>query len=98
MVQALLSADVFNREGALDLLKAGADIKTRGPGGATVLHLAVRMPDSEAWFVKRLLKLGADPTAVDDAGETPLQEAQRLDKAEVAEILGQAKGREPIAD
>ena len=51
------------------LLKAGADIHTRGKNGATPLHRAVRTRCAEA--VKFLLDAGADATLQNKPGSTP---------------------------
>ncbi|CAG8269634.1 unnamed protein product [Penicillium nalgiovense] len=58
------------------LLQAGAEVHIRSSTGETALHYACR--HQQADVVKRLLGAGADPTAEDDSGATPLHtEGQR---------------------
>lgn len=52
------------------LVEAGADPNARGPSGMTPLHMTWNRPRSTgaAAVVRELLRLGADPLAVDDRG------------------------------
>ncbi len=52
------------------LVEAGADPNARGPSGLTPLHMTWSQPGSTraAAVVRELLRLGADPLAVDDQG------------------------------
>ncbi len=52
------------------LVAYGADVKARGPQGATVLHYAAAYGSSE--LVGLLLRHGAEVNARDDAGQTPV--------------------------
>lgn len=52
------------------LLRAGAQVDARGAGGATALHYAVC--GDHVQTAACLLTAGADPRAVDAAGETPI--------------------------
>jgi hypothetical protein len=67
--------------GSLDVLKLlleyGADINQRGKDGATPLHEAVTswLRSNAPALMMHLLESGADTTAVNDAGQTPLQVA-----------------------
>lgn len=56
------------------LLTAGADPNQRGPDGTTGLHQAVLRDD--AGLVRLLLQRGADPSAADEAGNTPASVAR----------------------
>ena len=53
------------------LVQAGADLQARGPRGRTPLHLAWDQAKYQL-----LLQLGADPTALDDYGWTPMDYAR----------------------
>jgi ankyrin repeat protein len=53
--------------------KAGGDVMARTKDDATVLHLAARTGQTDV--VEWLLFLGADATATDDFGSTPLHGA-----------------------
>ena len=51
-------------------------VNSRGPRGATALHVAARYGHSEA--VEALLRLGADPAATDNNGHTATDKARQL--------------------
>ncbi len=53
--------------------------------GLTPLHLAAMMGRKK--FCKRLLKFGADPTAKDSNGLTPLDYAKKFNETEVIKLL-----------
>lgn len=81
---AVFPALVGNVE-ALQLLAAhGADVSA-GAGLMTALHASAMagQPGAAAW----LLEHGARPDATDHSGKTPLQVAEQLGRAEVAELL-----------
>lgn len=56
------------------LLVRGADICQRGPSGQTALHFAAR--GGGALVARTLVAAGADPAALDDAGNTPVDVAR----------------------
>jgi ankyrin repeat protein len=58
-----------DREAALMLIAAGADVNAVGDMSETPLHVAVRWGDAGA--IEALLKAGANPEAVSEFGETP---------------------------
>jgi ankyrin repeat protein len=78
------------------LLDAGADIHARSKFGATPLHLAVGPTITEPLLdtVRVLVSSGADPTAADNEGKSPLDEARKIGHAELQKILGD----DPISD
>jgi ankyrin repeat protein len=68
---ALLAAAFWGRlEIAEILIKRGAKVNSKSPGGVVALHEAARMGQVE--LAKLLLKHGADVNAKDDQGRTPL--------------------------
>lgn len=68
------------------LRQCGAeDINDQGVVLGTALHLASQA-GSEA-VVELLLQAGADPTVLDDQGQTPRQVAQRKGHEDVADLL-----------
>ena len=56
------------------LLQQGADVNARGPGGMTVLMLAVKRKDEDA--IRWLLDAGADPDIKDDKGISATKTAE----------------------
>lgn len=70
----------------LVLVRSGAGIHVRGAGGLMALHAAARAGNLNA--VRALLELGADPRALNDRGETPLDlvEEARVDGATAASL------------
>ena len=69
----LLDAARATRAEALEaLLAARADPLVRDAGGAGALHLACASEAPSAALVRRLLELGVDPRASDEAGRSPL--------------------------
>ncbi len=75
------------------LLDQGCDINGSNGEGETVLHTAARNGDAE--FVRYLLGRGADPRAVDDLGDTPLDNASSEDAAIVLLDAGADPNRKP---
>ena len=72
---------------AMTLVCWGADIKSRKPGGGTALHLAI-ITKGSLQLVENLLEVGADPSAADDNGFTPLHcVAMNSDDVEVIELV-----------
>ena len=68
------------------LLRYGADVDGDGsPGDATPLIVAAQYPQSET--VRLLLAAGADPSARDDEGDTPLGLCLRRGDNATAELL-----------
>lgn len=65
------AAEAGNEEMVRLLLEHGADISIRSEHGATALHWATKVSDSEA-IMRLLLGSGADIAAEDDRGRTPL--------------------------
>lgn len=88
LIAALTCADREDMYDILELLLAhGADIQQRGTNDYTPLHWAVAERNIEA--AEFLLSHGADPAArtrIDDCA-TPLEEAEILGLAEVAEAI-----------
>jgi ankyrin repeat protein len=76
------------------LLDAGADIHARSASSATPLHLAVGPTITEALLVtvRVLVSAGADCTAVDKDGKTPLGKAREIGHADLQRILGDDVG------
>lgn len=54
------------------LMRAGVDVNAKGAKGKTPLHLACRMKNKEA--IEFLLKVKANPNALDESYQTPLHE------------------------
>lgn len=81
-----------DRDAALELLKAGADVSEPGPDGTTALMWAAYNRDAD--MVKRLLKAGADPNASNDYGASPLSTAALAADADVIRLLLKA-GADP---
>jgi ankyrin repeat protein len=67
------------------LLELGLDINAAGQNGDTALHASVSGRKSPL-IVQHLLERGADPSATDGRGQTPLAAAARAPE-EVAELL-----------
>ncbi|KAK6494884.1 ankyrin repeat domain-containing protein 31-like [Huso huso] len=66
---------------ALELLKAGAEVKCKGRGGITPLHHAAKQ--GHHLMVNLLLQNGADPLLKNDEGKTPWEEASDNQLAEL---------------
>ena len=67
------------------LIKKGAEVNASGSTGSTALHKAAAAGDLD--LVRLLLENGADPMRQDDAGNTPLDFAQKYDNPQVAALL-----------
>ena len=74
------------RDVAALLVERGAEIND-GAGGNTALHAAAYFGRVE--MVKWLLERGADTTATDYEGKTPLQVAEEQGRREAADVLRQ---------
>ncbi|CRL25027.1 Ankyrin repeat-containing domain [Penicillium camemberti] len=72
--------------GVDSLLQAGANVHVRSPIGKTALHYACDY--HKANVVKMLLEAGADPTAEDDSGATPLHTEGKRDEELLPVLLG----------
>jgi len=68
-----------------DLIKRGADVKAKGHGGLTPLHLASERNYIE--IAKLLIDAGADVEAKTDLGLTPLHWASARNHIEIAKFL-----------
>jgi len=66
-------------------VSSGADVNAPQRNGDSPLHLAARRGEPE--LIVFLLRRGADPTALDSRGRTPLEHALRADNAKAAAIL-----------
>jgi ankyrin repeat protein len=72
------------------LLSKGATVdETMEPGGYNPLHSAACYGQPVS-VICMLIKAGADPTALDDAGETPAQVAEREGNTLAAQLLARA--------
>src|SRR5690606_37010643 len=67
------------------LLDRGADVNFAARGKSTPLHHAAIAGNTA--IIERLLKLGADPTRVDDAHHLPLHYAVERGNADAAKLL-----------
>ena len=81
------AASCGHLEVARVLLEAGADPNERRDG-RSVLHEAVAMrhTDRAAGLVAELLERGADPSATDDEGRTPVDVASAAQAAQRAKL------------
>ncbi|KAH0563161.1 hypothetical protein GP486_002269 [Trichoglossum hirsutum] len=80
----------FNQEMFDQLLDRGVPVTGTFEGGKTLLHLCARIPDhptAATAFAPRLLVLGADIEARDDAGYTPYMDAVLERKWDLADML-----------
>ena len=76
---------VGDREGALEMIAAGADVNGAQGDGTTPLHWAVYRVDVE--LIRLLLERGAKPDAINNYGSSPLAEAAKVGNAQLVEIL-----------
>ncbi|XP_039045466.1 ankyrin-1-like [Hibiscus syriacus] len=84
-VTPLLSAVAAGSLASLDLLiQAGAKVNITA-GGATPLHIAADHGNPE--LINSLLKAGADPNAIDEDGQKPIQVAAARGQRKAVEIL-----------
>lgn len=93
-----MAAAGFRWEIVQDLLKKGADCSTKNRRGAEPLHYAadtnVWNPSAQVATIDCLIRVGANPNAVDKNGVTPLHRAVRTRCAAAVEAL-LAGGAEP---
>jgi ankyrin repeat protein len=73
------------RDAALEMIRAGADVNAAQGDGTTPLHWAVYKIDAE--LTEALLAHGAKPGALNNYGSSPLAEAVKTGSAELAERL-----------
>jgi ankyrin repeat protein len=74
-----------DRDAALAMIAAGADVNQAQPDGTTPLHWAAYRVDRE--LVNALLKNGARANAANHYGASPLAEAVRVANVEIAAML-----------
>ena len=80
-----LAAYMGGRWGEARILgAAGADLETRNDKGDTPLHVAAR---GGVEVLRELLPMGASVRAKNKAGLTPREEAQRVNRADCAEMI-----------
>jgi uncharacterized protein len=80
------AADGGPADAVVLLLRSGAVVDgQRAPGDATALIVAAQHPQLEV--VRILLAAGADPTAQDDEGDTPLGLSVRRGDQQMAQLL-----------
>lgn len=73
--------------GAAWLIRQGVDVNAKAPDGRTALHYAA-WQGVRADYVEALLAAGADRTARDADGKTPLDLAVEKKRAKLLEVLG----------
>ena len=78
------AAKAGNTKAISVFIDSGADLDAQDEDGETALHYAAYAGQSEAI---RMLLGGADPSATDASGRTPLQIAQATEQNESAAIL-----------
>jgi len=74
-----------NRDGAMEMIRAGADVNMPQDDGTTPLHWAVYQVDQE--LVASLLRNEANPNISNNFGATPLSEAVRVANADLVAML-----------
>jgi ankyrin repeat protein len=62
-------------------------LNERSPSGNTPLHELVHEYDAASELITLLLANGADPRALNDAGQTPAQRLEALGLDEIADVL-----------
>src|ERR1700720_4964332 len=72
-----------NRDAALKMIAAGADVNAAQGDGTTPLHWAVYKIDAD--LVRALLARGAKPDVVSNYGSSPLAEAGKVANARPVE-------------
>ncbi|MCE5231121.1 ankyrin repeat domain-containing protein [bacterium] len=85
MPPLLFAAKSGDLKAVQDLLKKGADVKTRDDQGETALHLAVNGGHQD--IAEALLTAGAEIDAKDDIGRTPLAIAVERGHSQLANFL-----------
>src|SRR5580700_3611125 len=74
-----------NRDTALKMIAAGADVNAAQGDGTTPLHWAVYKINAD--LVRALLERGAKPDVVNNYGSSPLAEAAKIGNARLAGML-----------
>src|SRR4051812_10141067 len=74
-----------NRDAALKMIAAGADVNTAQGDGTTPLHWAVYKVDTD--LARALLGRGAKPDVINKYGSSPLAEAVKVANARLVEML-----------
>lgn len=74
-----------NRDAALKMIEAGADVNTAQGDGTTPLHWAVYKIDAD--LARALLQRGAKPDVTNNYGSSPLAEAAKVANARLVEML-----------
>jgi ankyrin repeat protein len=74
-----------NRNAALEMIRAGADVNEPQGDGTTPLHWAVYKIDAE--LVRALIEHGAKPDVINNFGSSPLAEAVKIADAALVEML-----------
>jgi hypothetical protein len=74
-----------NRDAALEMIRADADVNAPQGDGTTPLHWAIYKIDAE--LADALLERGAKPDAVNNYGSSPLAEAVKIADAGLVEML-----------
>jgi ankyrin repeat protein len=72
------------------LIASGAQVRRRGPAGMTALHFAAYSGDART--AAMLLRAGADPNALTDAGDTPSDIAVERESYDVVRLLRASGG------
>src|SRR5215470_15520759 len=74
-----------NRDAALKMIAAGADVNAAQGDGTTPLHWAVYKIDTD--LVRALLERKAKPDVINNYGSTPLAEAVKVANARLVGML-----------
>jgi uncharacterized protein len=82
------------RDTALKMIAAGADVNAAQGDGTTPLHWAVYKIDAD--LVRALLERGAKPDVINNYGSSPLAEAAKLGNARLAGMLLDAGGNAEV--
>src|SRR6516225_123452 len=78
-----------NRDAALKMIAAGADVNAAQGDGTTPLHWAAYKIDAD--LVRALLQRGAKPDVVNNYGSSPLAEAVKTANAGIVKMLLDAR-------
>src|ERR1700686_1746229 len=74
-----------NRDAALEMIAAGADVNAAQGDGTTPLHWAVYKVDAD--LARALLARGAKPDAINSYGSSPLAESVKVANARLVGML-----------
>ena len=74
-----------DRDAALEMIAAGADVNAAQGDGTTPLHWAIYKIDAD--LARALLERGARPDVINDYGSSPLAEAVKVADARLVEML-----------